>query len=210
MAGQDGFDRQAHWQRVFMTKEADALSWYQSFPEISLRLIARAGAGPSSRLIDVGGGDSLLVDTLLSKGFADVTVLDISPAALERARQRLGEKGHKVRWIEADITAWTPEETWDVWHDRAVFHFLTAPEDRAAYRERLNAALKPGGQAILATFAADGPEKCSGLPVVRYEPLTLAAELGPGLKLAETQRQVHTTPSGKAQNFLYCRFERVA
>jgi SAM-dependent methyltransferase len=209
MAGQAGFDCQAHWQRVFLTKESDTLSWYQSFPEVSLRLIARAGAGPSSRLIDVGGGDSLLVDALLSKGFADATVLDVAPAALERARQRLGEKGHKVRWIEADVTQWSPGDVWELWHDRAVFHFLTEQKDREAYGQTMAKALKPGGSAIIATFASDGPEKCSGLPVVRYEPEGLLAELGTGFKLIEAVKQPHMTPNGKTQNFLYCRFERL-
>lgn len=157
-------------------------------------------------MIDVGGGDSRLVDGLVTRGVTCITVLDVSGAALARARARLAERAGLVNWVEADVTTgWTAPSA-DIWHDRAVFHFLTDADERRRYADRLRGAVKPGGSAIIATFADDGPERCSGLPVVRYSPESLSAELGAGVELRETVRETHRTPSGAAQSFVYCRF----
>ena len=161
-------------------------------------------------MIDVGGGDSRLVDHLVVRGVRCVTVLDISGAALARAKTRLGEKQHAVRWIEADVTSGWPPEPVDIWHDRAVFHFLTDAEDRARYLTGLRQAVKPGGNVIIATFALDGPTKCSGLPVMRYSAETMGAELGPGFALADAVTEGHRTPAGIMQSFCYGWFRRTA
>ena len=199
-------DSKQHWDEVYALKAEDAVSWFQPRPELSLALIHAAGLGKTDALIDVGGGASRLVDALLAEGFSDVTVLDIAAAALQKSRARVGRDGDRVHWIAADITRWTPERRYRLWHDRAVFHFLTAPEDRAAYRRVLEAALAPGGTAVIASFALDGPERCSGLPVQRYAPETLAAELGPAFRLKEFRREEHQTPAGKVQRFQYSLF----
>jgi ubiquinone/menaquinone biosynthesis C-methylase UbiE len=156
----------------------------------------------------VGGGASRLVDALLEEGFGQLAVLDISAVALERARTRLGSRAAAVTWIASDVATWTPDALFDVWHDRAVFHFLVTEEERAAYRTTLRRALVSGGQAVIATFASDGPDRCSGLPVVRYEPETLAVELGPPFELVEGVREDHVTPGGKVQRFQYSRLVR--
>jgi len=159
-------------------------------------------------LIDIGGGDSRLVDTLVARGVTCLSVLDVSEAALDRARTRLGDLGSSVTWIATDVTAEWDIAPVDIWHDRAVFHFLVDADDRAVYGRRLRQTLKPGGAAIIATFAPDGPESCSGLPVARYSPATLASELGDDFRLVESVRHVHQTPWGAAQPFQYSRFER--
>jgi 2-polyprenyl-3-methyl-5-hydroxy-6-metoxy-1,4-benzoquinol methylase len=203
-------DRKAHWQNVYTTKSSDLVSWFQAEALPSLGAIARSGVGPDASLIDIGGGASVLVDSLLAQGWRQLTVLDVAQSALKVARARLGERAAAVDWIAADITAWSPSRTYDVWHDRAVFHFLTTPDDRAGYHRALNAGLRPGGHLILATFAADGPEKCSGLVVQRYDPDMLAAELGPVYDLVEAWRETHTTPWGSEQTFNWCRFVKLA
>lgn len=197
-----------HWERVYASKEATAVSWFQATPVTSLALIRACGAGPSTKIIDVGGGASTLADHLLAEGFNDLTVLDLSAKAIEQLQQRLGPSADRVHWVTADITRWQPEATYDLWHDRAVFHFLTDPADRNAYRTALTGALQPGASAIMATFAPDGPERCSGLPVCRYSPEALAAELGPGLTLVESRTDEHRTPTGALQRFVFCRFTR--
>jgi trans-aconitate methyltransferase len=202
-------DRQAHWQKVYATKAETDVSWFQDTPAPSLELIAKVGATPASAIIDIGGGASRLVDHLLDRGFENVTVLDLSAAALDAAKTRLGDRSTKVHWIVADATAWAPSTTYDIWHDRAAFHFLTEAADRAAYLARLDQALKPGGHAIIATFAPDGPEKCSGLPVMRYDAESLGKALGPGFALIETLRHAHATPWGAAQAFQFSVFRRV-
>jgi len=202
-------DRKAHWERVYATKAETEVSWFQEDPRPSLEALARIGADRRSAIIDVGGGASRLVDRLIQEGFEDVTVLDLSAAALEAAKARLGEAARKVRWIVADATAWAPARTFDVWHDRAAFHFLVDPDDQASYVDRMTRALRPGGVAIIATFAPDGPEKCSGLPVVRRDAESLAAALGPGFLLVETQRHEQRTPSGAIQHFQFSAFRRV-
>lgn len=200
--------RQAHWERVYANKPEDELSWYEARPHASLTMIARTGVGREARILDVGGGASRLVDALLDEGFRRISVLDIAEAALAVAKQRLGDRGASITWIAADATEWVPEDTYDVWHDRAAFHFLTQPEQRDGYRKALRAALRPGGHAILGTFAPDGPERCSGLPIVRYEPEALAAELGPGFRLVESHHEEHVTPAGRVQRFQFSRFVR--
>jgi 2-polyprenyl-3-methyl-5-hydroxy-6-metoxy-1,4-benzoquinol methylase len=201
-------DRRAHWDSVYRTKREEEVSWFQASPTVSLDLIHAAGAGRQASIIDVGGGVSRLVDALSDEGFADLTVLDISEQATETAKARLGARASGVRWIVADVTKWQPEGTYDVWHDRAAFHFLTAPEDRAAYAERVRRAVRPGGHIIIGTFALDGPERCSGLPVVRHDAASIGAVLGPSFKLIESRRDNHQTPMGGSQKFQFSRFQR--
>jgi len=189
-------------------KAEDAVSWFQVHPDASLALIEEAGLAPADPIIDVGGGASRLVDHLLAAGHKDLTVLDISEAALERAGARLGKAALKVNWLVADISTWKPRRLYRLWHDRALFHFLTEPADRTAYRRALDAALAPGGTAIVASFALDGPERCSGLPVQRYSPETLTAELGTGYPLKSSQSEDHVTPLRRIQRFQYSVFGR--
>jgi SAM-dependent methyltransferase len=201
-------DHKEHWQRVYADKRENEVSWYEASPATSLSLIENADLGPDARIIDVGGGASRLADALLERGFWNLTVLDIADGALAQARERLGARAAGVRWVAADITAWTPDARFDLWHDRAVFHFLTGKSDRAAYGAVLERALAPRGQAVIGTFAADGPERCSGLAVMRYDGDSLGRELGPAWRLAETVRHDHTTPAGAVQPFQFCRFAR--
>jgi len=201
-------DRKSHWEGVYGSKTENQVSWFQESAATSLELLAHPGIDQRSALIDVGGGVSRLVDALIDRGYADLTVLDLSSAALTAAQQRLGRKAAPVRWIEADITRWTPERTYDAWHDRAVLHFLTTEADRAAYTRALRKALRPGGLAVIATFALDGPEKCSGLPVQRYSPTTLADLLKDGFATLDSRTETHKTPWGAEQKFQFSRFTR--
>lgn len=198
-----------HWESVYSQKRENEVSWYQARPSTSLELIARTGVGHDARIVDLGGGASRLVDALLDSGFHCVTVVDIAAAALERARTRLGDRAVRVGWVTSDVAEWTPDASFDVWHDRAVFHFMVAPQDRKAYIATLRRALRPGGHAIIGTFAPDGPERCSGLPVQRYDPDPLAAELGTDFRLVDSVREEHVTPGGKVQHFQFSRFVRV-
>jgi SAM-dependent methyltransferase len=200
--------RQAHWQNVYTKKGENEVSWFQENPTLSLELIAQVGATPASAIIDIGGGASRLVDNLVDRGFEDVTVLDLSEAALEAAKARLGSRAEQVHWIVADATIWKPRKAYDIWHDRAAFHFLTEEGDRAAYVVRLERAVKVGGYAIIATFALDGPERCSGLPVVRYNPASLGQILGRAFQLVDTRRHIHATPWGSDQSFQFSLFRR--
>ncbi len=201
----DPGDRKSHWERVYERKAPTDLSWYQAHPERSLELIRRTGAGPGTRIIDVGGGDSMLVDVLLDEGMRNIAVLDISRAALDRARERLGSRAAGVDWIEADVTsAQLVPHSYNVWHDRAVFHFLTGAEDRRLYVDAVRASLTAGGHAIIATFADNGPTRCSGLEVARYSPTALRAEFGDGFDLVANTDEVHLTPMGMRQHFTYC------
>jgi SAM-dependent methyltransferase len=200
--------RQAHWENVYTTKGENEVSWFQQSPAPSLELIVQAGAVSNSAIIDIGGGASRLVDHLVDQGFADVTVLDLSSAALETAKARLGARADRVHWLVADATIWEPVKRYDIWHDRAAFHFLTDEKDRTAYIARLGRGLKIGGHAIIATFALDGPEKCSGLPVARYDSASLGRTLGTTFKLVHTQRHEHATPWGSRQVFQFSIFRR--
>jgi 2-polyprenyl-3-methyl-5-hydroxy-6-metoxy-1,4-benzoquinol methylase len=194
-----------HWDQVYASKPADAVSWYQAHAEHSLRLIHATGVPRTGSIIDVGGGASTLVDDLLDEGYADVTVLDLSAAALAAAQRRLGERGAAVRWVEANITAaWLPIHAYDIWHDRAVFHFLTDAAARQAYVDAVLRAVKPGGHVIVATFDEDGPTQCSGLPVMRYSADALHAEFGVPFTLLAHEKEEHHTPFGTVQKFVYC------
>lgn len=196
-----------HWEAVYSSRAANAVSWYQEHADRSLWLIRNTGVATSASIIDVGGGASTLVEDLLGEGYRNLTVLDVSAAALAASRQRLGSSADHVQWIEADITkASLPAASFDVWHDRAVFHFLTQPDDRAAYVNTLSASVKPGGYIIIATFAEDGPTHCSGLPVMRYSFDRLHAELGSAFSLVRYEKETHQTPSGSIQRFVYCCF----
>ena len=203
-------DQKAHWDAVYATKGERDVSWFQESPAVSLDLIAATGAKPDDPIVDIGGGASRLVDALLDRGFEAVTVLDLSGQALAVASARLGPRAAQVRWIVADVTAWQPTETFAVWHDRAAFHFLTAAEDRAAYAQRVRNAVRPGGHVIIGTFAPDGPERCSGLPVMRHDAASIGEVLGPSFALVETRRDDHVTPMGTTQRFQFSRFRRVA
>jgi hypothetical protein len=201
-------DRVSHWEGVYATRGTHEVSWYQIRPDTSLGLIAKLGLRREEAIIDVGGGASSLVDHLLDLGFSDVTVLDISTAALDAVKARLGARADSVRWLTGDITRAQPLGPYRLWHDRAVFHFLTAPEDRRAYVATLAAALPTGSHAIIATFAEDGPERCSNLPVCRYSPDRLAEELGIDFTLVDALRETHITPAQGVQKFIYCCFRR--
>lgn len=198
-------DRKRHWEQVYSSKASDAVSWFQEHADLSLGLIRGTGLGKDAAIIDVGGGASTLVDDLLAENYTALTVLDLSAVALAAARQRLGARAGRVTWVEGDILqADFAAHSFDIWHDRAVFHFLTAADDRRAYVRQVMRCLRPGGHVIVATFAADGPDRCSGLPVVRYQPASLHAQFGEAFLLVEHQREVHRTPSGTAQQFIYC------
>lgn len=201
-------DRATHWDHVYATKGEAEVSWFQDSPATSLDLIRAANPDHGATIIDIGGGASRLVDALLQDGYRDVAVLDLSANALDAAKKRIGGAASIVDWIVADATTWRPAKTYDVWHDRAAFHFLTDPHDRAAYVERLRSALTPGGQVVIGTFAPDGPEKCSGLPVQRHDSTSLAAELGPEFDLVETRSETHHTPWNSTQAFQFSRFTR--
>lgn len=198
-------ESKAHWEQVYRDKSPLDVSWYQSSPTLSLELILASGVGHGAPLIDVGGGASTLVDHLLDAGFTDVSVLDISTRALAHARQRLGDRAQQVHWIESDITRFAPDTSYRLWHDRAVFHFLTEAEDRRRYREVLERALVADGQLIIGTFAPGGPVRCSGLPIIQYDAARLQETLGECFTLIETRAEVHGTPAGKDQLFNFFR-----
>jgi len=200
--------RQAHWQNVYATKAEREVSWFQENPAPSLDLIAATGISSDAAIIDIGGGASRLVDHLLDNGFRRLSILDLSAKALEEAKKRLGRRGDEVDWIVADITAWQPSRVYDLWHDRAAFHFLTEPADRDAYVACLKKAVRPGGHVIIATFAPDGPERCSGLPIVRYNAASLSKILGSDFTLVGEQRHAHATPWGAVQQFQFSTFRR--
>ena len=198
-------DAKAHWEQVYTTRAPTQVSWHQERLSLSLQLIRRTGMPRTGHLIDVGGGTSTLVDDLLAAGFHSITVLDISAMALQLARARLGPRADAVTWMETDITqAAFPEPIFDVWHDRAVFHFLTRPTDRQRYVDRVRDAVRPGGYVIVASFAPDGPRQCSGLDVMRYSPDSLHHEFGPGFALIDSASENHHTPFGTEQKFIYC------
>jgi trans-aconitate methyltransferase len=197
-----------HWETVYTTKDETEVSWFQDSPSPSLELIEALKPAKDARVIDIGGGASRLVDGLLECGFRRVTVLDISQAALDLACLRVGRRASEVQWIVDDVTEWEPSQRFDIWHDRAAFHFLVEAADRAAYVARLSQALAPGGHAIIATFAMDGPEKCSGLPVYRTDAAGLAKELGEGFTLVDSRRHDHATPKNSSQRFQFSVFQR--
>ena len=202
-------DDKQHWETVYETKPPDTVSWYSPHLETSLALIERAAPGHGAAILDVGGGASTLVDDLIGRGYRDVSVLDISTAALDIAKRRLGAAASKVDWLVTDILlAKLQPQRYDLWHDRAVFHFLTAQDRRQAYVQQLVHALKPGGHAVIASFGPEGPQRCSGLDTARYDAAALARVLGPGLTLMDSMLEMHPTPSGTNQQFLYTLFRR--
>lgn len=199
-----------HWERVYRTRPSTDVSWYRPHLDRSLAFIEAAAPDRGARILDVGGGASTLVDDLLARGYRHLSVLDLSDAALQTARDRLGAAAGGVAWLHDDArTVALAAESLDVWHDRAVFHFLTEAEDRAAYVRRAVHAVRPGGHLVIATFAPDGPERCSGLPVVRYDAAALAQAFGAAFRLEDQAADAHATPGGTVQSFLYCRFARV-
>lgn len=205
----DPAERTKHWQQVYLTKDVRRVSWYQPHLETSLARLRDCGLDPGSRIIDVGGGASTLVDDLLDAGVTGVTVLDVSARPLELARERLGARGRQVEWLVADLTtAHLPKSCFDFWHDRAVLHFLTETADVAAYARAATTALRPGGHAIVAGFAPEGPERCSGLPVARRSAEEIAACLGEGFELISHRRELHRTPGGAEQAFVYAMLRR--
>ena len=194
-----------HWEHIYETKAPTQVSWYQEHAQYSLQFIQNTGIKKSDHIIDIGGGASTLVDDLIGAGFQHISVLDISAAALQLARQRLGIYAADVEWIEADITRVDlPVNTYDLWHDRAVFHFLTQAADRQRYISTVRSAVRKGGHVIIATFASDGPDHCSGLEVMRYSPESLHDEFGAGFELKDSSRETHHTPFGTEQKFVYC------
>jgi SAM-dependent methyltransferase len=201
-------DRKVHWEGVYEARQFTDVSWYQELPEKSLRQIEASGVERHRAIIDVGGGASTLVDHLIERGYVDLTVVDISANGLAQSRARLAEAADKVTWIVSDVTAFRPERSYSLWHDRAVLHFLTDPADRQRYVDVMRAALPPGGYLVLATFGPDGPLKCSGLEVRRYSVDTMSELLGPDFELQHHDLEVHETPSGASQQFLFTRWRR--
>jgi SAM-dependent methyltransferase len=199
-----------HWDELYEERGPEAVSWYQPSPEASLALIDAVGLAPDRSVIDVGGGASPLVDELMARGFADVTVLDISEVALERSRERLGAAAQRVRWICADVRDWTPNRTYDLWHDRAVFHFLVDGGDRERYLRAATLSLEPGAHLVVGTFSPAAPPHCSGLPVSRYSAACLARTFGAAFSLLDARDEHHITPRGKLQPFTWALFQRVS
>ncbi len=197
-----------HWESVYTTKGENQVSWFQDSPALSLDLIDLAHPSLQSAIIDVGGGASRLVDALLVRGFQNVAVLDLSETALAKTKARLDHQTTQVQWIVADVTKWCPTQIYDVWHDRAAFHFLTSEADRASYAERLNKAVRTGGCVVIGTFALNGPKRCSGLPVQRYDSQSLAAILGQDFELIDSRLHDHSTPQGANQRFQFSTFRR--
>lgn len=198
-------DQKTHWEQVYQTKAPNAVSWYCQHLKQSLELIRKADTDPFASIIDVGGGESTLVDDLLEFGYRNVSILDISETAIDVSKRRIGERSALVTWIAADITqVELPSQQYDVWHDRAVFHFLTTSNERLAYVKQVAKSVKPGGHVIVATFGPQGPEKCSGLTTMRYDANSLHNEFGAKFKLIESITELHTTPAGSTQQFLYC------
>ena len=194
-----------HWEHIYETKAPTRVSWYQEHAQFSIEYIQKTGIRKTDHIIDVGGGASTLVDDLIAADFQHITVLDVSANALQLARQRLGTRAADVNWIEADITQVDlPEQAYDLWHDRAVFHFLTQPADRQRYIDIVRRAVRVDGHVIVATFAPDGPDRCSGLEVVRYNPESLHSEFGDGFDLVDSTNETHHTPFGTEQKFIYC------
>jgi ubiquinone/menaquinone biosynthesis C-methylase UbiE len=202
-------DAKRHWETIYKTKSSKEVSWYSPHLKKSFELILSLGLPKNAAIIDVGGGTSTLPDDLLTEGFKNMTVLDISSEALEVSKSRLGDKAQSVQWVESDVTNASLKSGWyDLWHDRAVFHFLTKPEDRKKYINNLGAALKPGGYVLMATFGSNGPLKCSGLEIVRYSAENLKKELGEAFELEKHFTEIHKTPFDSTQEFLYCLFRK--
>ncbi|WP_018865239.1 class I SAM-dependent methyltransferase [Thioalkalivibrio sp. ARh3] len=198
-----------HWEQVYQTRDTEAVGWYESEARTSRALIRDVAPNADAEIADIGGGASVLVDELLAEGYRHLTVFDLSGVALEKARERIGERAEAVTWQEADVLDYAfPKDALDIWHDRAVFHFLTGADQRAAYVRHMQHALRPGGHVVIGTFALDGPKQCSGLPVQRHSPETLQEAFGPAFALVMSRREVHVTPGGTEQPYNWCVFRR--
>ena len=204
------FDRKAHWVNVYQDKPILSVSWHQNYPKISLELIRNTQIKRNAAIIDVGGGASVLVDNLIKESFTNIAVLDISENAIDIAKKRLGDSAKKIDWFESDITQFAAPKKFTIWHDRALFHFLTDPHDRKNYIKVLDNALIPEGHLIIATFAIGGPEKCSGLEIVQYNSEKMISELGNKFKLIQKRKEVHITPANKKQNFIFFHFIKIS
>jgi len=208
-AGQEPATPAQHWDRVYTSRAENVVSWFTPQPSTSVGLLDRCGVSARGAVLDVGGGRSRLVEALLDRGHRDVTVLDVSAAALESSADRLGERRHDVTWVRADLLNWAPPRQFEVWHDRAVFHFLTDPADQESYRTVAAAAVIPGGLLVVGTFAEDGPESCSGLPAARYDAASLARVFAPDFVSVLAEREVHRTPGGAEQPFTWVVLRRL-
>ena len=201
-------NKKGHWENVYSTKQLNEVSWYQPNPSVSLQFVNELGISPNNSIIDIGGGDSLLVDHLLDAGFTDITVLDISEAAIERAKKRLGARAEQVHWIVSDITDFRPERSYDFWHDRATFHFLTTDSEIQTYLAISQDALVSGGKLMIGTFAENGPEKCSGLPVKQYSEESMSQTIRRWFEKIKCIHTDHITPFNTIQHFLFCSFNK--
>jgi ubiquinone/menaquinone biosynthesis C-methylase UbiE len=205
----ENFDRKKHWENIYTTKELCDVSWYQPTPSTSLEFIKQFNIGTTAKIIDVGGGDSFLVDNLLEMGYQDITVLDISSASLDRAKQRLGDKAGKVKWIVADAATFQPTEQYDFWHDRAAFHFLTQDNEINNYIDTIRQNLKPTGVLVIGTFSENGPKKCSGIEIKQYSEITMTERLQKFFKKVKCITVDHKTPFDTIQNFIFCSFKKL-
>ena len=203
------FDRKKHWENIYSTKQLDEVSWYQPKPETSLKFIEELNIPLTASIIDIGGGDSFLIDNLLELGYENLTVLDISKKAIERAKKRLGENGKTIKWIEADAANFTPAETYDLWHDRAAFHFLTQTNEIENYIRSAKKGIKKSGNLIIGTFATDGPKKCSGIEISQYSESTLVNKFNESFKKIECRKIEHLTPFNTHQKFVFCSFYKI-
>ena len=204
----DTFDRKKHWENIYSTKQLNEVSWYQPTPETSLNFINQLKIPKTAKIIDIGGGDSFLVDNLLKLGYQNITVLDISKKAIERAKLRLGKQGENVKWIEADASNFNPTETYDIWHDRAAFHFLTNENEIENYLKSAKKGVKDNGSVIIGTFSTEGPKKCSGIEITQYSEKSLANKFN-DFKKIDCQKIEHETPFNSTQNFIFCTFKNL-
>lgn len=205
----ESFDRKKHWENIYQTRQLNEVSWYQPTPETSLDFIQRYNVPKTAKVIDIGGGDSFLVDHLLDKGYQDITVLDISTAAIERAKQRLGKKADRVKWIVADAAKFQPTEKYDFWHDRAAFHFLTDEQEISSYLDTAQKNIKPEGVLVIGTFSEQGPKKCSGIEIKQYSEISMAERLKNFFEKIKCITIDHETPFGTVQNFVFCSFRKL-
>jgi SAM-dependent methyltransferase len=204
----ENFDRKKHWENIYTTKELKDVSWYQPTPETSLNFLKEFNIGKTAKIIDVGGGDSFLVDNLLDLGYEDITVLDISEAAINRAKKRLGERAARVKWIVADAAGFKPSEQYDFWHDRAAFHFLTEDNEITNYIDTIRHSLKPNGVLVIGTFSEQGPKKCSGIEIKQYSETTMVERLQKFFEKVKCITVDHKTPFDTIQNFIFCSFKK--
>lgn len=204
----ENFDRKKHWENIYQTKELEDVSWFQPTPETSLNFFKQFKVPTSAKVIDIGGGDSFLVDHLLDLGYQDISVLDISSAAIERAKKRLGDKAKQVKWIVADVATFKPTEKYDFWHDRAAFHFLTDEQEISNYLETAEQNINSTGVMVIGTFSEQGPKKCSGIEIKQYSEATMTDRLKKVFKKIKCITVDHKTPSGNIQNFVFCSFRK--